>query len=109
MYYKILIFVILSIIISLQLPFLHLNALIKLSLFSLTWSELVILEGFCVYCVDNKEYLNLYLILIVMNEIGSNFYRGSQSNTTKSKNNKASYDDLKFQHVSREKQLRKDE
>ena len=62
-----------------------------------------------VYCVGNKEYLNLYLILIVMNEIGTNFYRGSQSNTTKAKNNKPPFDDLKFHHASREKLLRKDE
>lgn len=43
-----------------------------------------------------------------MNEIDSNFYRGSYSNTTKSKNNKSNTHDLKMNHFSREKQLRRD-
>ena len=44
-----------------------------------------------------------------MNEIDNNFYRGSQSNTTKLKSNKTSANEIKFQHLSKEKQLRRDE
>ena len=44
-----------------------------------------------------------------MNEIDSNFYRGTQSNTTKTKNNKGSSTDLKMNKFSREKQFRRDD